>query len=117
MLKELGKPMTVREVAKALGVTEKWIYRHWRNLGGVKLGRRKLRFFEKRIVEVVNALQEDAQRESGMDCGCSDQWAKGDRNPQDKGRGKGKRSGNKKSAQTGKGEIADKYGVFASMVQ
>ena len=65
MLEELGKSMTVKEVAEALGVPEKWVYRHWGELGGIKLGRH-VRFFEKRIVEVINGLQKNTQGQGAM---------------------------------------------------
>ncbi|WP_457570812.1 helix-turn-helix domain-containing protein, partial [Desulfovulcanus sp.] len=63
--KNLGRPLTVVEVAQMLGVSRSWVYSNWRLLGGVKLAG-SLRFFEKRIEEVINALQEDAQREASM---------------------------------------------------
>lgn len=36
--------LTVRQVADRFGVTQDWLYRHWRAVGGVKLGRKVLRF-------------------------------------------------------------------------
>jgi predicted DNA-binding transcriptional regulator AlpA len=36
--------LTVQEVASRFGVTPDWLYRHWRAVGGVKLGRKVLRF-------------------------------------------------------------------------
>ena len=36
--------LTVQEVAERFGVTPDWLYRHWKVVGGVKLGRKVLRF-------------------------------------------------------------------------
>lgn len=36
--------LTVQEVAERFGVTPDWLYRHWKAVGGVKLGRKVLRF-------------------------------------------------------------------------
>jgi predicted DNA-binding transcriptional regulator AlpA len=36
--------LTVQEVADRFGLTPDWIYRHWQAVGGVKLGRKVLRF-------------------------------------------------------------------------
>jgi excisionase family DNA binding protein len=43
-----GKPdeqlLTVQEVAERFGLSEDWLYRHSKDVGGVKLGRKVLRF-------------------------------------------------------------------------
>ncbi len=36
--------LTVQEVAERFGLTRDWLYRHWKTVGGVKLGRKVLRF-------------------------------------------------------------------------
>jgi predicted DNA-binding transcriptional regulator AlpA len=36
--------LTVQEVATRFGLTTDWLYRHWKAVGGVKLGRKVLRF-------------------------------------------------------------------------
>jgi excisionase family DNA binding protein len=38
------KLLTVDEVAEQFGLTSDWLYRHWQAIGGVKLGRKVLRF-------------------------------------------------------------------------
>jgi len=38
------KLLTVDEVAAQFGLTRDWLYRHWQAVGGVKLGRKVLRF-------------------------------------------------------------------------
>jgi predicted DNA-binding transcriptional regulator AlpA len=50
LLAELPAPapadqlLTVQEVADRFGLTPDWLYRHWKAVGGVKLGRKVLRF-------------------------------------------------------------------------
>jgi hypothetical protein len=53
----LGKTLSVTEVAKIFNVDSRNIRKNYKNLGGFKIGVRKIIFFEK---EVVNAIQ--AQR-------------------------------------------------------
>ena len=36
--------LKVEEVATRFGLSEDWLYRHWKAVGGVKLGRKVLRF-------------------------------------------------------------------------
>jgi predicted DNA-binding transcriptional regulator AlpA len=36
--------LTVQQVADRFGLTPDWLYRHWKTVGGVKLGRKVLRF-------------------------------------------------------------------------
>ncbi len=36
--------LTVQEVADRFGLSKDWLYRHWKAVGGVKLGRKVLRF-------------------------------------------------------------------------
>ena len=45
----------VPTVAKWLQVSPQWVYRHWRKLGGIKIGA-NIRFFEKDIVERIKGL-------------------------------------------------------------
>lgn len=45
----------VPTVAEWLQVSSQWVYRHWRKLGGKKLGA-QIRFIEKEIVERVKGL-------------------------------------------------------------
>ena len=76
MISHLGKPMTVSEAAEALGMSTDWVYRHYRELGGVKLGR-SVRFFEKSISEYVYALQKEESAECGLELvrqGHSSKW-------------------------------------------
>lgn len=57
MEKELGRPLRPEDMAHYLGLDEKTIRLYYRELGGIRLGRRFL-FFEK---EVLNAIQKRAE--------------------------------------------------------
>ena len=49
------KLIDVHTVAEWLQVSPQWVYRHWRKLGGIKIGA-NIRFFEKDIVERIKGL-------------------------------------------------------------
>ena len=44
MLVKAQQLLTIQEVADRFGLTTDWLYRHWKSVGGVKLGRKMLRF-------------------------------------------------------------------------
>ena len=49
---KLGRVFTVKDISKYLGVAEGTVKQYYRELGGMRLGRRVL-FFEKRIERMV----------------------------------------------------------------
>jgi DNA-directed RNA polymerase specialized sigma subunit len=57
---ELGKRLTVDEVAKFLGIDKKTVRENYDKLGGMRLGRLYL-FFER---SVINAIQKETQMDS-----------------------------------------------------
>ena len=57
---ELGKRLTVDEVASFLGVDKKTVRENYNKLGGMRLGRLYL-FFER---SVINAIQKETQMDS-----------------------------------------------------
>ena len=65
-LEDLGKPMTAKEVAKVLGVAPNTVLRHADHLGAFRLGGRTL-FFENRIVEVLNGIENNQERPCPME--------------------------------------------------
>ena len=56
---ELGKRLTVKEVATLFGVDARFVRQHYDELGGMRLGNRIYVFFER---EVVNAIQGHIKR-------------------------------------------------------
>ena len=114
MLEKLGKALTVKDVAQMLGVSRSWVYANAHLLGGVRLGKGTLRFFEKRIEGVLqDALQESAERQNSMGRGSQDPGKEDYQNIQVKGRSSGVRG---KDQKADKGQILDKfdkYGIFA----
>ena len=113
MLENLGKALTVKDVSRLLGVSRSWVYANAHLLGGVRLGKGKgtLRFFEKRIEEVLeDALQESSERQNSMGSGHQNPGRKDHQNIQVKGRSSGVRGQDQKAD---KGQGLDKYGLFA----
>jgi predicted DNA-binding transcriptional regulator AlpA len=47
--------LTVQQVATRFGLTEDWLYRHWKAVGGVKLGRKVLRFPPSALRQFITA--------------------------------------------------------------
>jgi len=52
---ELGKPLTPQDLARILGVCTNTIRRYYTRWGGVQIAPGKIRFFENRVKEVLNA--------------------------------------------------------------
>jgi DNA-binding transcriptional regulator YhcF (GntR family) len=53
MEEELGKKLTVQELATFLGVNEKTVRKHSQELGGIRLGR-KFIFFERKVIDALS---------------------------------------------------------------
>jgi len=64
--KELGKKLSVKQVAILLGRDEKTIRKHYSELGGMRLGRCYM-FFERRIVDAI-------QKRTELYCPSAEGW-------------------------------------------
>ena len=64
--KELGKRLTVNEVAEFLGVDKKTVRENYDKLGGMRLGRLYL-FFERSLIDAI-------QKETQMDSPSAEGW-------------------------------------------
>jgi DNA-binding transcriptional ArsR family regulator len=65
----LGRKVSIKELAEYLGLDIETVRRHYIALGGIRLGRRIL-FFENLIIEAIreacHAIQEEEKEESGV---------------------------------------------------
>lgn len=110
LLKKYGRALTVKEVCELLAVSKSWVYANAHQLGGVKLGG-SLRFFEKKIEEVLgNALQESSKRQGPVGSGHKNSRKKNHQGIQNKGRSDRIRG---KDQKTNKGQDVDRYDLFA----
>lgn len=64
ILKQLGKRLSVSEVSKILGVDPRTVRKYYSVLGGIKLGDRRIIFFEK---EFISAIQRQTKQETTLD--------------------------------------------------
>lgn len=62
--KELGKRCTPKEIASWLGIDPQTVKKYHAALGGIRLGPRKIIFFEK---EVLNAIQKIREAQESLD--------------------------------------------------
>lgn len=53
----LGRPLTVQEAARALSVDEATATRYFSTLGGVRIGKRRIVFFERKVLDAIEKLQ------------------------------------------------------------
>ena len=63
---DLGQVLSAEEVAEYLGLDVKTVRQYYRELGGMRLGRKYL-FFERRM---INAIQERTE----LDCPSAERW-------------------------------------------
>jgi hypothetical protein len=62
----LGQTLSTKAVAKLLGLDVKTVRQYYRELGGMRLGRRYL-FFERSIVNAI-------QKRTELDCPSAEEW-------------------------------------------
>ena len=109
---ELGKRLTVKEVASLFGVDSRFVRQHYAELGGMRLGNRIYIFFEK---EVINAIQRQNKHESAVDRTGEDQRPE-NKTPLFDTKGGG-RVGNQGAASTqpARGAGADPHGLLVGV--
>lgn len=112
--KELGKRLTVKEVASVFGVDARFVRQHYEELGGMRLGDRIYIFFEK---EVINAIQRQIKHKDTVDRSSKDQ-RKEDQTPLPDSQG-GHRVGNQRKGADSRwrnsGAGADPHGLLAGV--
>ena len=111
--KELGKRLTVKEVASVFGVDARFVRQHYEELGGMRLGDRIYIFFEK---EVINAIQRQIKRKDAVDRSGENQWPQDQASVPDPKRS-ARMGGARKGAQSkpSRGAGTDPHGVLAGL--
>ena len=120
ILEELGRPMSVKEAAQAIGFGIEKMRRVYSRYGGVRDGRRII-FYERRLIDAISKLQQEQQREIPMVGASRNDTAKREkeaaakavpdkkRSPEVGGRGKGQDGSRDKSGINPR----DPHGVLA----
>ena len=108
---ELGKRLTVQDVASILGVDARFVRQHYKDLGGIRLGNRVYIFFEK---EVINAIQRQNEHQDTVDRTNQDQRKESQTPMRNKERS-GRVGNNGKKAVTQQHSGADPHGLLAGM--
>ncbi|MHB9073945.1 MAG: hypothetical protein ACYC6G_10505 [Desulfobaccales bacterium] len=62
--KQVPELVSVQEAAELLHVSQRWLYDHWREWGGTKIGERKLKFFKGVLVQRLEAAKQEAIQEA-----------------------------------------------------
>jgi hypothetical protein len=109
LVKKFGETFSLDEMSGYLGVDKKWLWDHYSELGGIRLGR-KLLFFEKRIERVINDA--NFYKEKGQMAGLREkEWAKETEDVSNKGTGFGL-GGKREKSPTKKELRRDKHGLL-----
>ena len=65
VLTDLGKALTPSDLAKILGCQTIFVRRHYIELGGIRLGPKKIVFFEKEIERAIQAQRRESEKALG----------------------------------------------------
>ena len=117
---ELGRPLRAKEAAALIGIDVKSLYPLYLKFGGVRIGKRRIIFYERRLIDAISKLQQEQREISVVRSGCNDHSGREEspaaqavpnqkRSPFVGGRGKGKIES--RSDSTAK----DPYGLLVGM--
>ena len=75
MVESLGKALSPQDLAEILDCDVRFVRRHYAALGGIRLGQRKIVFFEKEIERAIQAQRRESEKALGgsEDCGRAEQ--------------------------------------------
>ena len=59
---ELGRRLSTCEVAERFGVSESTVRRYASEFGGVRIGQRKIIFFERKLIDALSKLQQEQRQ-------------------------------------------------------
>jgi len=98
---ELGRPLRAKEAAAFIGIDVKSLYPLYLKFGGVRVGKRRIIFYERRLIDAISKLQQEQRQisvvrpggnnQSGREEGAAAQAVPNkERSPFVGGRGEGK---------------------------
>lgn len=93
MVESLGKAFSSQDMADMLGCDVRFVRRHYVALGGVRLGVRKIVFFEKEIARAIQAQRRESEKTVGWSGRCEREGSPGHICHQTGGQIVGNRSG------------------------
>ena len=93
MVESLGKALSLQELAEILNCDVRFVRRHYAALGGIRLGPRKIVFFEKEIERAIQAQRRESEKAMGGATGCEWPEQTGHLRHQTGSQGMGKRPG------------------------
>jgi hypothetical protein len=114
---EYGRTITPQELGKFLSLDRRTIIKYAHRWGGVEVAPGTWRFFEKRILEVLNAQLNKETRNNALPGQRDSQWnnaTEGIPGRFTKVEKRGLPLGRKNPERTGENAVQDKYGVFGS---
>ena len=115
---EYGRAITPQELGKFLNLDRRTIIKYAHRWGGVEVAPGTWRFFEKRILEVLNAQLNKETRNNALPGQCDSQWnnaTEGIPGQFTKVEKRGLPLGRKNTKRNGENAVPDKYGVFGSL--
>jgi hypothetical protein len=115
--KTLGKAIRPKELADYLGLDKRTVIKYASRWGGVEVTPGIWRFFEKRILEVINAVQDNEKRKTPIQ---GKRHSAGNHSPasisgcDEKIISKGRRVGKQRKDRDRRRAVPDRYGVFGN---
>ena len=71
---ELGRPLRAKEAAALIGIDVKSLYPLYLKFGGVRVGKRRIIFYERRLIYAISKLQQEQRQISVAWSGGNDQY-------------------------------------------
>ncbi len=110
---ELGRRLSTVEVAERFGLSESTVRRYASKFGGVRIGQRKIIFFERKLIDAISKLQQEQGQIPVARANCGQREAEAETVRQQTGCGE--MGGGRKSKDAVRGSAArpDPHGLLA----